>query len=38
MNATGFEILNTTYPAVMVKNEVLDELAKLIVSQPQRFL
>jgi hypothetical protein len=38
MNATGFEILNTTYPAVMVKNEVLDELAKLIVSQSQRFL
>jgi hypothetical protein len=38
MNATGFEILNTTYPAAMVKNELLDELAKLIVSQPHRFV
>jgi hypothetical protein len=38
MNATGFEILNTAYPAAMVKNELLDELAKLIVSQPHRFL
>ena len=38
MNATGFEILNTTYPAALVKHEVLDELAKLIVAQPHRFL
>jgi len=38
MNATGFEILNTTYPAAMVKHDVLDELAKLIVSQPHKFL
>jgi hypothetical protein len=38
MNATGFEILNTSYPAAMVKHDVLDELAKLIVSQPHRFL
>lgn len=38
LNATGFEILNTTYPAAMVKHDVLDELAKLIVSQPHRFL
>jgi predicted nucleic acid-binding protein len=37
MNATGFEIVNTTYPAEMVKNELLDELAKLIVAQPNRF-
>ncbi|HUR88433.1 MAG TPA: hypothetical protein VMZ74_05035 [Ramlibacter sp.] len=38
MNATGFEVLTTTYPATMVKHDVLDELAKLIVSQPHRFL
>lgn len=38
MNATGFEIVNTSYPAAMVKNELLDELAKLIVSQPNRFV
>jgi hypothetical protein len=38
MNATGFEIINTSYPAAMIKNELLDELAKLIVSQPQRFV
>lgn len=38
MNATGLEILNTAYPAAMVKHDVLDELAKLIVSQPHRFL
>lgn len=37
MNATGFEIVNTSYPATMVKNELLDELAKLVVSQPHRF-
>jgi hypothetical protein len=38
MNATGFEILNTTYPSAMVKHDILDELAKLIVGQPHRFL
>lgn len=38
MNATGFEVLNTAYPAAGIKHDVLDELAKLIVSQPQRFL
>jgi hypothetical protein len=38
MNASGFGILNTTWPADKVKGEVLDELAKLIVSQPQRFV
>lgn len=37
MNGSGFEIINTTYPAGLVKNELLDELAKLIVSQPSRF-
>jgi hypothetical protein len=38
MNATGFEIVNTTYAAAMVTNELLDELAKLVVSQPNRFV
>ena len=38
MNATCFEILSTSYPAAMVKHDVLDELAKLLVSQPLRFL
>jgi hypothetical protein len=38
MNASGFEIINTTYPSAMVKNDLLDELAKLIVSQPNRFV
>jgi len=38
MNATGFEVLTTAYPAAMVKHDVLDELAKLIVSQPHRFV
>jgi hypothetical protein len=37
MNATGFEIITTTYPAAQVNSELLDELAKLIVSQPHRF-
>jgi hypothetical protein len=38
MNATGFEVLQTTYPSAQVTHGVLDELAKLIVSQPHRFL
>lgn len=38
VNATGFEIVETTYPAAMVKNELLDELAKLVVAQPSRFV
>ena len=37
MNASGFEIIQTTYPAAQVKSDLLDELAKLIVSQPHRF-
>jgi hypothetical protein len=37
MNATGFEIINTTWPAAKLKHDVLDELAKLIVSEPHRF-
>lgn len=38
MNAKGFEILNTTWPAARVRVELLDELAKLIVGEPNRFL
>lgn len=37
MNATGFEIVKTSWPAVKVKNDVLDELAKLIVGEANRF-
>jgi hypothetical protein len=38
MNASGFGIVNTTWPAAQLKQDVLDELAKLVVSQPQRFV
>ena len=38
MNANGFGILNTVWLADKVNGEVLDELAKLIVSEPQRFV
>jgi hypothetical protein len=38
LNARGFEILNTTWPAAMIKGEVLDELAKLIACEPSRFV
>jgi len=37
LNANGFEILNTSWPATQVKHEMLDELAKRIVSEPNRF-
>ena len=37
LNATGFEIVNVVWPAARVKADVLDELAKLIVSEPNRF-
>ena len=37
MNATGFEIVKTSWPAVKVKNDVLDEMAKLIVGEANRF-
>ena len=38
MNANGFEILNTTWPAARVRVELLDELAKLIVGETNRFV
>lgn len=37
LNARGFEILNVTWPAGQVKTDLLDELAKLIVCEPNRF-
>ena len=37
-NANGFEVANTTYPASAVTTELLDEMAKLIVAQPSKFL
>lgn len=36
-NLSGFEVVNTSWPAAKVKADVLDELAKLIVGQPSRF-
>jgi hypothetical protein len=38
MNTAGFDIISVSWPAAQVKHDLLDELAKLIVSQPQRFL
>ena len=37
-NVTGFGIQNVTWPADRMQSELLDELAKLIVAQPSRFL
>lgn len=37
MNAQGFGILHTTWPAARIRAEVMDELAKLIVGEPNRF-
>ena len=37
LNARGFEILNAAWPAASIKGDLLDELAKLIVCEPNRF-
>ena len=37
LNLSGFGLAHTSWPAAQVKPDVLDELAKLIVSQPSRF-
>ncbi|MCF8208404.1 MAG: hypothetical protein K9K38_03220 [Rhodoferax sp.] len=37
-NTGGFEILQTTVAAQRVNTELLDEMAKMIVGQPSRFL
>jgi hypothetical protein len=38
LNASGFGIVNTAWAAAKITTEVMDELAKLIVSQPSRFV
>lgn len=37
LNATGFAVLEREVPAVQVAAELMDELAKLLVGQPNRF-
>ena len=37
-NVNGFEILNTSWDAGRIQTELLDELAKLVVGQPSKFL
>ncbi len=37
VNANGFDVLHTTWPAAQVQTDMLDELAKMIVAQPSRF-
>ena len=38
LNTSGFEVVQTTWPAVRVTHQLLDELAKRIVGQPSRFI
>ena len=38
LNTQGFEALNAPWPAPRIGNDVLDELAKRIVGQPNRFV
>lgn len=38
VNTAGFELVKTSWPAVRINQEVMDELAKRIVSQPNRFV
>ncbi len=37
-NLSGFGIVSTSWPAARVKADLLDELAKLVVGQPSRFV
>jgi hypothetical protein len=37
-NADGFGVVTTTWPAARIHVDLMDELAKLIVAQPNRFL
>jgi hypothetical protein len=37
-NANGFGVVTTSWPAARIEHSLLDELAKLIVAQPSRFL
>ena len=38
LNTAGFEVVNTTWPAARITQQLLDELAKRIVGQPSLFL
>jgi hypothetical protein len=38
LNTDGFEVVNAPWPAPRIGNDVLDELAKRIVGQPNRFV
>ncbi|MBX3654270.1 MAG: hypothetical protein KIS62_09670 [Ramlibacter sp.] len=37
VNANGFDVISTNWPADKVQSDLLDELAKLLVAQPSRF-
>lgn len=37
-NADGFGVVTTTWPATRIEHSLMDELAKLVVAQPSRFL
>jgi hypothetical protein len=36
-NADGFGVVSSTWPVARIQNDLMDELAKLIVAQPNRF-
>jgi len=36
-NANGFELVNVSWPASRIQTDVLDEMAKMIVAQPNTF-
>jgi hypothetical protein len=38
LNTAGFEVVQTSWPAVRVTHQLLDELAKRIVGQPSLFI
>ena len=37
-NASGFEVASVSYPAGSVTSDLLDEMAKMIVAQPSKFV
>ena len=37
-NASGFEVLQTTIGAERISSDLLDEMAKMIVGQPNQFV
>jgi hypothetical protein len=38
LNTAGFEVVQTTWPALRITHQLLDELAKRIVGQPSLFI